>query len=126
MESHACVFTGKEEIPVTSMKAIFSLAVALTLASCGGSALVAPTPPPTVEQFALVQIGMTRDDTLRILGKPYETMRFPLSGNEAWDYLYQDPWGYTAAYGVTFGRDGHVASKISRRLNDGGDHGSGK
>ena len=68
---------------------------------------------------------MTRDDTLRILGKPYQTMRFPLSGNEAWDYLYHDPWGYTASYGVTFGPDGRVASKISVRM-DGGDHGSGK
>ena len=126
MVSHGWVFTGQELIPVTCMKAIFFLGVSLALASCAGSALVAPTPPPTVEQFALVQLGMTRDDTLRILGKPYETMRFPLSGNEAWDYLYQDPWGYTASYGVTFGPDGHVASKISRRLTDGGDHGSGK
>ena len=126
MESHGRLFTGQELIPVTNMKAIFFLGVALALASCAGSALVAPNPPPTVEQFALVQLGMTRDDTLRILGKPYEKMRFSLSGNEAWDYLYQDPWGYTAAYGVTFGPDGHVASKISRRLNDGGDHGSGK
>jgi outer membrane protein assembly factor BamE (lipoprotein component of BamABCDE complex) len=123
MESLAPVFTGQAMIPVTSMKAIFSLGIALALASCGGSALVAPNPPRTVEQFALVQLGMTRDDTLRILGKPYETMKFPRSGNEAWDYPYQDPWGYTASYGVTFGPDGHVVSKISRRLNDGGDRG---
>ena len=27
---------------------------------------------------------------------------------------------------IYIGPDGHVASKISRRLNDGGDHGSGK
>ncbi len=113
-------------IPVTGMKAIFHLAAALTLASCANSALVARNPPLSTEQFDRVQVGMTRDDTLRLLGKPYETMRFPLSGNEAWDYLYQDPWGYMASYGVTFGPDGHVASKISRRLNDGGDHGAGK
>jgi outer membrane protein assembly factor BamE (lipoprotein component of BamABCDE complex) len=105
---------------------MFSVVVALVLAACAGSAIHAPNPPPTVEQFARVQLGMTKDDTFRILGKPYETMRFPMSGNEAWDYLYQDPWGYNASYGVTFGPDGHVASKISRRLNDGGDHGSGK
>ena len=108
------------------MKIASSLAVALTLAACANFAPVARNPPLTVEQFAQVQVGMTRDDTLRLLGKPYETMRFPMSGNEAWDYLYQDPWGYMASYGVTFGPDGHVVSKISRRLNDGGDHGSGK
>lgn len=125
MESRAPLFIGQAMILVTGMKTIFSLGVALALASCAGSALVAPNPPPTVEQLALVQLGMTRDDTLRILGKPYQTMRFPLSGSEAWDYLYHDPWGYTASYGVTFGPDGRVASKISVRL-DGGDRGSSK
>ena len=50
-------------------------------------------------------------------------MRFPLSGNEAWDYLYVDTWGILASYSVTFGSDGRVVSKVSRRLNDGGDHG---
>lgn len=120
------MFTCQATIPVTSMKAISVLAAALFLASCADSAFMARNPPMTTEKFNLVQIGMTRDDTLRLLGKPYEKMKFPMSGNEAWDYLYTDSWGYTASYGVTFGPDGHVASKISRRLNDGGDHGSGK
>jgi outer membrane protein assembly factor BamE (lipoprotein component of BamABCDE complex) len=84
---------------------------------------VASTPPLTLDKLSQVQLGMTRDDTLRLLGKPHDTMKFPMSGNEAWDYLYQDPWGYMASYGVTFGADGHVASRFSRRLNDGGDHG---
>jgi outer membrane protein assembly factor BamE (lipoprotein component of BamABCDE complex) len=108
------------------MKPISLLVAALVLASCADSAFFAPGATFTQERFDLVQLGMTKDDALRILGKPYETMRFPLSGNEAWDYLYQDTWGYRASYGVTFGPDGLVASKISRRLNDGGDHGSGK
>ena len=125
MESHAPVFTVQEVIPVTGVKTAVLLGVAAALASCAGSALVAPNPLPTTEQFALVQPGMTKDDTLRILGKPYQAMKFALSGNEAWDYIYHDPWGYTASYGVTFGPDGRVASKISVRL-DGGDHGSGK
>jgi len=125
MESHAPLFTVQAMISVTGMKTIVSLGFALSLASCAGSALVAPDPLPTAEQLALVQPGMTKDDTLRILGKPYQAMRFALSGDEAWDYLYHDPWGYSASYGVTFGPDGRVASKISVRF-DGGDHGSGK
>ena len=125
MESHARVFTGQAMISVTGMKTILSLGIALALASCAGSALVAPNPLPTAQQLDLVQVGMTKDDTLRILGTPYQAMRFALSGNEAWDYIYHDPWGYTASYGVTFGPDGRVASKISVRF-DGGDHGSGK
>src|SRR5471030_1876163 len=112
MKIHPAVFTGQARIPVTSMKSMISLAVALALASCADLAQVGPKPPPTTEQFALVQVGMTKDDTLRLLGKPFETMKFPMSGNEAWDYRYQDPWGYMAMYGVTFGPDGHVVSKI--------------
>ena len=69
---------------------------------------------------------MTRDDTLRLLGKPVERMPFPLSGNEAWDYYFTDPWGYYCRFSITFGPKGAVVSKISQRLNDGGNHGASK
>jgi hypothetical protein len=38
MEFRPAVFTGQATIPVTSMKAISSLAVAIALASCANSA----------------------------------------------------------------------------------------
>ena len=55
---------------------------------------------------------------------PDEVMPFPLSRTESWDYFYMDTWGFYSAYSVTFGADGRVFSKMARRLNDGGDHGS--
>lgn len=75
------------------------------------------------DRLGLVRYGMTRDDTLRLIGVPDERMRFPLSGTEAWDYRYQDSWGYFASFSVTFGPEGGVVGRISQRLNDGGDHG---
>ena len=37
-------------------------------------------------------------------------------------YRYQDTWGYIVIFSVTFGADGRVVAKLSRRVNDGGDH----
>ena len=73
--------------------------------------------------FARVHPGMTRDDTLRTLGKPLESMKFPRSSTEAWDYPHQDAWGYIAVFSVIFGAEGTVVGTTSRRVNDGGDHG---
>lgn len=74
--------------------------------------------------FAQVERGMPEPEVARILGRPDETMRFPLSQSEAWDYRYYDAWGYMAIFSVTFGPDRRVASTISNRINAGGDHGS--
>jgi hypothetical protein len=78
---------------------------------------------PTESQLASVQVGMTRAETLALLGKPFETMRFPRTGTESLDYRYFDPWGYLTLYSVILGPQDTVVGKTSRRLNDGGDHG---
>ena len=96
------------------------LALAL-LASCA-----APGAGRSDAMFAQVARGMPEQEVAQLLGKPDETMRFPLSQNEAWDYRYYDGWGYLAIFSVTFGPDGRVASTISNRVNSGGDHGSSK
>jgi hypothetical protein len=66
--------------------------------------------------FNAIQPGMTEDQVLRMIGPPRETMAFPRLGHVAWDYKYQDTWGYQAIFSVTFDRDGRVVSKISQRL----------
>lgn len=93
------------------------LVAAALLAGCAtpGSAL-------TGGQLERLSQGMTREDTLRLLGAPDATMRFAPTRTEAWDYRYQDPWGYLADFSVTFGPDGRVVSMMSQRINDGGDH----
>jgi outer membrane protein assembly factor BamE (lipoprotein component of BamABCDE complex) len=67
--------------------------------------------------FYRIQPGMTRDDVLRTIGPPGDTMGFPLSGNYAWDYRFVDTWGYVAIFSVTFNREGLVVSKISQRID---------
>jgi hypothetical protein len=68
------------------------------------------------DSFHRIQPGLTRDQVLRMIGPPGQTMSFPRSGHTAWDYRYTDTWGYVAIFSVTFDRDGIVVSKISQRL----------
>ena len=94
-----------------------TLVAAAALAACA-----AGPAPRTDDIFGRIDPGMSREQVTRLIGPPDETMKFPLSRSEAWDYRYQDAWGYMAIFSVTFGPDGLSASKISRRVNDGGDH----
>jgi hypothetical protein len=68
------------------------------------------------DTFYRIQPGQTREDVLRMIGPPGDTMAFPLSGNYAWDYRYTDTWGYLAVFSVTFDRGGTVVSKITQRI----------
>ena len=107
-----------------SRKAGLAAASFLLLAACAAGPLSPSGPPRSDEVFSHVQSGMTTDEVRQILGAPDETMRFPLSNTFAWDYRYYDTWGYLAVFSVTFGPDGRAASKLSWRINMGGDHGA--
>jgi hypothetical protein len=65
--------------------------------------------------FDAIQPGVAQEAVLRMIGPPRDTMTFPRQGHGAWDYKYQDTWGYPAIFSVTFDREGRVVSKISRR-----------
>jgi hypothetical protein len=66
--------------------------------------------------FNGIRPGLTEQDILQMIGPPSDTMHFALSDTHAWDYRYQDTWGYTAIFSVTFDNRGVVVSKITRRL----------
>ena len=66
--------------------------------------------------FYRIQPGMTRDDVLRMIGPPGDTMHFARLDHESWEWRYYDTWGYLAIFSVDFDRDGKVVSKFSRRL----------
>lgn len=68
------------------------------------------------DTFNAIQPGMTEGEVLRMIGPPRETMSFPRLDQIAWDYKYQDTWGYPAIFSVTFDREGRVVSKISQRI----------
>jgi len=98
---------------------------ALSLLAAACAPLVTGGPARTDAAFAQVASGMPESEVAQMLGRPDETMRFPLSHSEAWDYRYYDTWGYLAIFSVTFGPDGRVVSTISNRVNSGGDHAGG-
>ena len=68
------------------------------------------------DTFFQIRPGMHRDEVLRLIGPPSDSMAFPRQGHYALDWRFIDTWGYTAIFSVTFdGRD-VVVSKISQRL----------
>ena len=68
------------------------------------------------EIFYQVHPGMTRDEILRLIGPPGETMNFSRSNQVAWDYRFVDSWGYTAIFSVMFDTEWKVVSKFTRRI----------
>jgi outer membrane protein assembly factor BamE (lipoprotein component of BamABCDE complex) len=105
---------------VSAVKRLGALALSAALAAC---AFAGPERPLLADStFATIRHGMTKDEILRIIGRPDDTMKFARSSTEAWDYRYQDDWGYMALFSVTFDRAGTVVGRTSQRLNDGGDH----
>jgi outer membrane protein assembly factor BamE (lipoprotein component of BamABCDE complex) len=97
-----------------------AVCLALLLQACAANPVPAgPLLQRNDEMFARVQQGMTRVEVLAITGRPDNSVPYPNSGTDSWGYYYFDTWGYYCEFGVTFGSDGRVVSKISRRLNDG-------
>ena len=102
-----------------SLKTIPAFVAASLLAAC---AAYHAGPVRNDALFAQIQQGMTQDQVLQIAGRPDESMPFPMSGTLAWSYYAYDTWGYYIEQSITFDRQGRVASKYARRINDGGDH----
>jgi len=68
------------------------------------------------DTFNAIRPGLARDDVLRMIGPPGDTMFFPRLGHTAWDYRYRDTWGYLAIFSVTFDSNWVVVSKITSRV----------
>jgi hypothetical protein len=100
--------------------ALAAMAAVSIVAACAGG----PQRALSDDLFGMIQPGMTQDDVRRAIGPPDETMPFPLSRTVAWDYRTRDTWGYIVDFSVTFGADGRALSRLTRRINDGGDRGN--
>ena len=97
------------------------LASALLLAAVLGGCTLAPYRERTDDILWSIQPGMTRADVERIAGPPDETMRFH-ADLMSMDYYYWDTWGYYCMFSVMLDGQGRVASRLSARIRDGGDH----
>lgn len=71
----------------------------------------------TDDRFYRIVPGITRDDVLRLIGPPSETMDFARLQQVAWEYRYQDTWGYTAFLSVMIDRQGIVVGRTTRRID---------
>ncbi len=79
----------------------------------------------TEEQFRRIARGAsTRADVERLIGPPWRVMDFPNKRQVAWDYVFQDSWGYTVDFSVMFDERGLVAelASVRRDFGDGGMH----
>ena len=68
------------------------------------------------DTFNAIRPGLTRDEVLRMIGPPGETMFFSRLNQDSWGYRYQDTWGYRAVFSVNFDANGIVVSKFKRRI----------
>jgi hypothetical protein len=69
------------------------------------------------DRFYQIHPGQDRDEVLRLIGPPSETGEFPRLRQTAWDYRFQDTWGYLAIFSVMFDEQGRVVGKVTRRLD---------
>jgi hypothetical protein len=77
----------------------------------------------TVEQvldeahFGQIRRGETTEaELLRLIGPPWRRVEFANLGQVAWDYRFQDGWGYLADFSVMVDRRGVVASTVTVRI----------
>jgi hypothetical protein len=109
---------------VSRMDDLRRLAVAfscgLALAGCAGGPFGRDVPARSDAVFSRIAPGMAQDEVLRAVGRPDETMAFPMSHTVAWSYVYQDTWGFAAEYSVTFDGQDRVVGTFSKRIGYGG------
>jgi hypothetical protein len=70
------------------------------------------------ETFQRIDPGMTRDETLRLIGPPGDSMAFPRKGEISWEYRFMDAWGYRAQFFVNFDARWVVVSKFTHRIDN--------
>jgi outer membrane protein assembly factor BamE (lipoprotein component of BamABCDE complex) len=66
--------------------------------------------------FNAIRPGLTEQEVLRMIGPPREKDYFSNLGQTAWDYKFQDTWGYEAIFSVMIDKNGIVVSKFTRRI----------
>lgn len=71
----------------------------------------------TTEKFATIQLGISnKEDVLRIVGHPSETVFFPRQQLEAWTYPYKEAGLWNSQMHIHFDHDG-----IVRKMENGQD-----
>jgi len=80
-----------------------------------GGKVVADVQVLNDDVFQTISAGMPVRDVLAIIGPPSGKMRFERTKTTAWEYHYQDSWGYTADFSVIVDDAGIVVGKFRAR-----------
>ena len=70
------------------------------------------------ENFQRIEAGMTRDQVLRLIGPPVDSMVYANRREVSWEYRFMDAWGYRALFYVNLDERGIVVSKFTRRIEN--------
>jgi outer membrane protein assembly factor BamE (lipoprotein component of BamABCDE complex) len=68
-------------------------------------------------RFNGIRAGLTEQQVLRMIGPPREKGYFSNLQQTAWDYKFQDSWGYDSILSVMVNPQGIVVGKVTRRID---------
>jgi hypothetical protein len=71
----------------------------------------------TQAYFAQIRPGMTQDEIRRLIGKPGETMTFPLKKEEVWTWRYEPATGERWHFHVHFDLAGRVLTTSANQVD---------
>ncbi len=68
------------------------------------------------DQIQTLIAGSTADDVLLAIGPPFARVRFENLRATAWDYRYQDSWGYLVDLSVMIDDTNRVTGRVQNRI----------
>jgi hypothetical protein len=72
----------------------------------------------TEAYFARIQPGLSKDEVRKLIGKPAETMTFPLKKEEVWSWKFEQGSGQYWHYHVHFDLGGRVVTATRNRVEE--------
>jgi len=76
----------------------------------------------TDDQIQTLTAGSTGDEVLAAIGPPFARVRFDNLHATAWDYRYQDTWGYRVDLSVMIDDTNRVTGRVLHRTQADGSH----
>lgn len=72
----------------------------------------------TEEYFAKIRPGLTKDEVRRLIGRPAETMTFPLRKEEVWTWTFEQGSGMSWHFHVHLDLAGTVVTTSRNRIGE--------
>lgn len=70
------------------------------------------------EYFAKIRPGLSKDEVRRVLGRPAETMTFPLKKEEVWSWKFEQGSGEKWQFHAHFALDGRIVTATRNRVEE--------